>query len=228
LTDLIEREDLRDRTRVFADRQHAGRVLAEMLVAYRGSNALVLAVPAGGLPVATELAQALSLDLDVAVVSKINYRGNPASGYGAVAFDGTVQLNEPLVARMGLAERDIHKDIQRTNRTVQRRLSLLGNKRDHLEVASRPVILVDDGVASGITLRVAVDAARGQGAKKIIVAVPTGQRASVEDLAGRVDALYCANVRRERPFAVADAYKEWVDLVDEELSALLTAQSVPD
>ena len=225
--DLIEREDLRDGTRVFDDRQHAGRVLAEMLAAYRDSNALVMAVPVGGLPVATEVARILSMDLEVAVVSKINYRGNPAAGYGAIAFDGTVQLNEPLVARLGYSERDIHKDIQRTNRTVQQRMTLLGSNRDNFEPTDRTVILVDDGVFSGITLRVAADAARAGGAKKIIVAVPTGPRAALDDLASRVDVLYCANVRRGRPFAMADAYKEWTDLVDEELSALLPAKCVP-
>src|SRR3989337_982054 len=101
---VFEHSDLRNRVRMFRDRAHAGQILADMLRSYRASDALVLAIPAGGVPVAAAIARALELPLDVAVVSKITLPWNTESGYGAVAFDGTGCLNQDLVESLRLGE----------------------------------------------------------------------------------------------------------------------------
>ena len=157
--------DLRDRTRVFAGRPEAGQVLAGMLGAYAGADAPVLAVPAGGVPVGAAVARELGLCLDVAVVSKVTLPWNTESGYGAVAFDGTVRLNEELLPRLGLTAEEVTEGIARTRRKVERRLRDLRGDRPWPPLADRPAILVDDGLASGFTMRVAVEAVRKVGAE---------------------------------------------------------------
>ena len=111
---IVELQELRNRVKVFRDREHAGEVLAGMLAEYRGTDTWVLGILAGGVPVAAVVSRALDLPLDVAVVSKITLPWNPEMGYGAVAFDGTVQLNEALIKALGLGHRDVETGIART------------------------------------------------------------------------------------------------------------------
>ena len=209
-----ERAELRDRVQVFRDRAHAGEVVAEMTAELRGSEATVLAVPAGGLPVAAAVADALGLPLDVAVVSKITLPWNSEVGYGAVAFDGTTRLNEALAADLGLARDVIRRGIEETRAKVARRVAELRGAQPALDLSGRCAVVVDDGLASGFTMATAVEALRRCGASRLLVAVPTGSLRAVEHLALEVDDLHCANVRGGYRFAVADAYEEWRD-VDE-------------
>lgn len=213
--------ELTGRAPAFDDRADAGRVLAGLLRPGDAAGAIVLAVPAGGVPVAVPIAKQLRLPLDVAVVSKITLPWNTERGYGAVAFDGTVRLDEALVERLGLDADQIATGVERTRAKVARRIELLRAGRPALAVAGRTAILVDDGLASGFTMRLAIDAARAAGASRVVVAVPTGHIATVEAIAPRADALYCANVRGGLSFAVADAYRRWYDVGDEELVQLL-------
>ena len=209
---IVDLPELREKLRVFKDRQDAGFRLAKMLEAYNDSDAIVLAVPAGGVPVAAVVAEDLNLVLDVAVVSKITLPWNTEAGFGAVAFDGTVRLNERLLAGLGLTEEEIKQRIKATTSKVQRRLRELRGDRPMPELAEREVILVDDGIASGFTLRVAVEALKNKSANEIIIAVPTGHQESLKCLVDEVKAVYCANVRSGWSFAVADAYKRWSDV----------------
>ncbi len=217
---VIELPELRNRGRVFRDRAHSGEILAGMLAEHRGSDALVLGVVAGGVPVAAALARALGLALDVAVVSKITLPWNTEMGYGAVAFDGTVRLNEEMVSRMGLGPAEVEKGIARTREKVRDRVQRFHAGRAP-EPAGRVTIVVDDGLASGFTLLTAVAAVRNGKPSKLIVAVPTGHGESIERVVGEVDALYCANVRTSPAFAVADAYEHWADVSEDEALALL-------
>jgi predicted phosphoribosyltransferase len=212
---VIERNDLRNRTGVFRDRAHAGGVMAAMLEEYRGSDGLLLAVPAGGVPVAAVVAERLALPLDVAVVSKITLPWNTEAGYGAVAWDGTVSINHGLAARVGLGEDDIRDGVARTRRKVERRMERLRGGRSWREFGSRPLILIDDGLASGFTMMVAVAAVEATGGSRPLVAVPTAPDDTVARLAERAQKVYCANVREGRPFAVADAYQHWSDVTEE-------------
>jgi len=218
---VVELPALRDRLGVFRDRTHAGEVLADMLSAYRGSNALVLGIPAGGAPVAAAIARALALPLDVAVVSKLTLPWNTEAGYGALAFDGTLRLNEMLMTRAGLSEADIEAGKARAQEKVARRMKLLRGDRPFPDLSQCSAILVDDGLASGFTLMVAIEALRHQNAKEIVVAVPTAHAESAARIAPLVEALYCPNLREGTSFAVADAYQEWSDVAEEDLVTLL-------
>ena len=185
---------LRNRVRIFRDRASAGQVLAGMLEEYRGSLALVMGIPAGGIAVAVEIARALALPLDLAVVSKITLPWNSEAGYGAVAFDGTVILNEGLLSRLNLSDREIQAGIKKTEQKVARRVTLFRGDRP-LPDFKRPIILVDDGLASGITLRAAIKALRQAGAGNVILAVPTAHWESIQIIIEEVEAIYCPNIR---------------------------------
>jgi predicted phosphoribosyltransferase len=219
---IHELVELRDRIGVFRDRAHAGEVVAGMLADCRGSGARVFAIPAGGVPVAAALARTLELPLGAAVVSKITPAWNSEVGYGAIAFDGGVVLNRDLILHLGLAQSDVDRGIEETRHKVQRRISALRESPSPSDLADRAAILVDDGLASGFTMRSAVEALRRAGAVRIAIAVPTGSRRTVDDLATRVEELYCANVRGGPRFAVADAYQRWWDVDEGEAVRLLT------
>ena len=218
---LIELAQYRDRLRIFRDRPHAGEILAGMLTAAAPDNAIVLAVPAGGVPVGREVAQRLNLPLDLLVVSKITLPWDTEAGYGAVAFDGTVRINQGLVQRLRLSREDVDQGISRTREKVGRREVLLRGGRPLPDFRGRPAIVVDDGLASGYTLSVGVEALRKHGVEKLIVAVPTGHLDSVERLAREADCIYCANIRGGWCFAVADAYQGWTDVAEEELMEMV-------
>lgn len=220
---IIERPQLRGCTSVFRDRAHAGDVLAEMLRGYEGSDAQVLAIPAGGVPVAVRLAQRLGLPVDVSVVSKITKPGDTESGYGAVAYDGTVSLDDRFIAVAGLERDRVDRDIELTRQKVMRRGQLMRGDKPAPVVKRPVVILVDDGLASGLTMDAAIRAVRGQGAAQIVVAVPTGHEATVHRIAQKADTVVCANIRSGRVFAVADAYAFWDDVDEADAARLLAS-----
>jgi predicted phosphoribosyltransferase len=192
-----------------------------MLREYGASDAIVMAIPAGGVPVGKVLAEKLNLSFDLAVVSKITLPWNTEAGYGAVAFDGSVRLNHDLVARIGLTEKQIKEGIDRTSKKVAYRMRSLRGERLLPDLSAQQVILVDDGLASGFTMHAAVEALQKIGATSIVIAVPTGPQSSVERMTSEVDILYCANVRSGWSFAVADAYERWSDVDEKELASLL-------
>lgn len=215
-------EELRERKPVFADRQEGGEVLAELL-AGRVDDALLLGIPAGGVPVALPIAEQLGLDFDLAAVSKITLPWNTESGYGAVAFDGTVLLNDAMLSRLDLTDEQIDDGIEKTRRKVARRSDELREGRGPLDLEGRRVVLVDDGLASGFTMKTAVAAAKNSGASEIVAAVPTGHHNAVERLAQDAEYVACANVRSDLRFAVAAAYRSWHDVSEDEVREMLRA-----
>ena len=213
--------ELRNRTGVFRDREQAGIKLSQMLKEYKDTDAVVLAIPAGGVPVAASLASNLNLILDVLVVSKITLPWNTEVGYGAVAFDGTVKLNQELVSQMELTPEDIQEDIEKTTLKVQRRVHKFRGEKPIPDLNDHSAILVDDGVASGFTMLVAVEALKHQRVSELVVAVPTGHLQSLEKISPEVDRIFCANVRGGWGFAVADAYQTWYDVEEDVVVDLL-------
>jgi predicted phosphoribosyltransferase len=218
---VYELKEYRDKSRLFRDRLHGGEVLAEMLSGFSGGNALLCALPAGGVPVSLPIAQALGLELKASAVSKITLPWETEAGYGAVAFDGTVRLNEELIDRLGLTERQIEDGKTRTREKVRRRMELLEAEGMGARPGGRTVIVVDDGLASGLTMLTAIEALRKGGAKHIVSATPTGHSGTVERLAREVEEIYCPNIRSRYPFAVAEAYRRWSDVPEEEAIAML-------
>jgi putative phosphoribosyl transferase len=206
----------------FRDRVHAGRELAKMLEEFRGTPALVLAIPAGGVPVARAIATELGLPLDLAPVSKVLYPWTTESGYGAVAFDGSVWLDESRMSGHNVSAMQAERAVAEARAKVERRLARLRAARPPLALEGRTVLAVDDGIAGGATMRAAIAALRRAGAAKVVVAVPTAHKSALDAISKLADAVYCSNVRGGVSFAVADAYAEWRDLGDEETFAHLT------
>lgn len=218
---VVELPELRDRIAVFRDRDHGGEILAKMLTDYTGGDATIMAIPAGGVPVAKVMAERLNLPLDLAVVSKITLPWNTEAGYGAVAFDGTVRLNENLVARFGLTKEQIQEGIDKTSQKVANRVKALRGAGTWPGLSGQQAILVDDGLASGFTMLVAIEALKKAGVDSLNVAVPTGHESSIVRISSEVDTLYCANIRGGFSFAVADAYMTWSDVREVEVATLL-------
>lgn len=225
---VFDLPELRNCTGIFRDRSNAGLKLSEMLVDFDGSDAVVFGIPAGGVPVAAPLAQQLNLTLDVVVVSKITLPWNTEVGYGAVAFDGTVKINPVLKAQMGLTQEEIEKDIAQTTKKVQRRFKQFRGDKPFPDLEKRPAILVDDGIASGFTMLVAVEAVKSKGAKEVIIAVPTAHLQALEKVSPMVERIYCANIRGGPAFAVADAYQTWYDVEEEEVIGILKDFNLKD
>ena len=218
---VFERDDLRDKTRIFRDRGHAGQCLSGMLKDYRGANALVLAIPSGGVPVAASMAAALELPLDVIAVSKMTLPRSTEVGYGAVAFDSSMLLNSPLIRAEGLTEVDIRHGVDETKKKVRRRMMRLRGSMNLPDLAGRHVFLVDDGLASGFTMLTAIESVRRLGPASVMVAVPTGHSTAVMDMARRADRVYCANIRSGPGFSVAAAYVIWSDVFEPEAERIL-------
>jgi len=214
---------LREKVGVFRDRKHAGQILAEMLHEWKGSRAMVLAVPSGGMPVGVEVAGTLDLSLDVAVVSKILLPWNTEAGFGAVGFDGSVWINQEYADYYRLDQPTIEQQTEAALQKVRRRIKLFRGDQQWSDLRNQPVIVVDDGIAAGSTLRVAVQALYNTGAGEIIIAVPTAHQESLAWIMEKVDALYCANIRSGPQFAVAAAYRHWDDVDEADAGRMLAS-----
>lgn len=221
MTTLIENRELRNRDSVFADRRDAGLQLAEMLRESIGPEALVLAIPSGGVPVGREIAEALGLDLDLVLVRKVQIPWNTEAGFAAVNMDSDQFMNEHLLSLLNLSEDQIEHQVKKTMATIVKRNRKFRQNRPFPDITDRPVILVDDGLASGYTMRAAIAYVKKRNPASITVAVPTGLADTVKMLLREVDALYCLNIRESYPYAVASAYRSWNDLEDDDVLALL-------
>lgn len=215
---VIEDHSLRNKTRIFKDREHAGQLLIEKLESYTTKDTVLLAIPAGGVPVGYVIAKAFHIPLNLIILRKIKIPWNPEAGFGSVAPDGTVFLNEPLVRRLGLTEDEIQKSAAETLNEIKRRQQEFGV--EFPSVKDKVVVLVDDGLASGFTMIAAINFVKKY-SSMVIVAVPTAPLGTVQRIAPLVDKLVCLNIRESWVFAVADAYQKWADLSDKEVKEYL-------
>ena len=213
--------DLKDRAPVFTNRPDAGEHLAGMLREYKNSKALVLAIPAGGVPVAVTIANTLQLPLYVIPVSKILFPWTTESGFGAVAFDGTEWINHDMVIAGNLDNESVTLATAAAQAKVQKRMQALEAIRPLPGLEHKTVIVVDDGIAAGSTMRAAIQALVKANVRKIVLAVPTGHDRSLKTFIDKVEGVYCANVRSGYRFAVAEAYENWRDISDEEVEDIL-------
>ncbi len=210
-------------TPLFRDRQDAGEVLATKLGAYSGrDDVIVLALPRGGVPVAFEVARALHAPLDVFTVRKLGVPGREEWGFGALATGGVRVLDRDLVRRLGLPEGLIEQITARERRELERREHAYRGDRPAPALTGKTVIVVDDGLATGSTMRAAVQALRALGPAQIVVAVPTGARQTCDELRPHVDALVCATMP-EPFYAVGLQYDDFRSTTDEEVCRLLAA-----
>jgi predicted phosphoribosyltransferase len=220
---VIELPELAEREGFFRDRSDAGRVLAEMLDEefFSGSGGIVLGIPSGGVPVGLEIARRLGLDFDVIVSRKIPYPGESEAGFGAVSAEGDVIVDEQVRRILCLSPEELDRLIRPVREEVLRREGLYRKGKPALNLTGRPVIIADDGLATGYTALACLAQARRKKPSKLVLAVPTASKRSIEKVSGAADEIYCANVRSGRWFAVASAYQSWRDLTTEEALAML-------
>ena len=209
---------------LYRDRSDAGRVLATQLTAYANrSDVLVLALPRGGVPVAYEVVKALHAPLDVFIVRKLGVPGHEELAMGAIATGGVCVLNEDVVQMLHIPDRVIEAVIAKEQQELERREHLYRDDRPPPDVRDCTIILIDDGLATGATMRAAIKALRQQHPARLVVAVPVAAPPTCEELGAQVDEIICA--KTPEPFyGVGYWYEDFSQTTDEEVHALL-AQS---
>jgi len=211
----------------FQDRRAAGRALARKVARYRAlPGLLVLALPRGGVPVAFEVARELGAPLDIFLVRKLGVPGHEELAMGAIATGDVLVLNPDVVAGLRIPEPVIHAAAMRETEELQRREREYRGHAPPPDLQDRTVILVDDGLATGSTMRAAVQAVRAQSPRRIIVAVPVGAESTCAALAREADEVVCAAT--PEPFlAVGYWYQEFMQTTDEEVRHLLAVSREP-
>ena len=206
---------------LFKDRTAAGQVLAKELAAYANrSDVLILALPRGGVPVAFEVAKALKAPLDVFLVRKLGVPGQEELAMGAIASGGVRVLNDEVVAGLGLSETIINKVAEKEQQELERRERLYRDDRPAPDLHGRTVILVDDGLATGATMRAAVRALQQQQPAQLVVGVPVSSPETCQEFQTKVDDIVCA--RTPRPFhSVGLWYDDFSQTTDDEVRDLL-------
>jgi len=204
----------------FRDRVDAGRQLAGALLHHRGTGALVLGLPRGGVPVAAEVATALDAELDVLVVRKLGVPGHEELAMGAVAGGGLRVLNTDVLGRLGLADGVLEAATERAAAAVADRERAYRGDRPPLFLQGRRVLLVDDGLATGATMRVAVRAVTGGGASPVVVAVPVAPSSACEALRALADEVVCLHTPSAF-LAVGAWYDDFSETSDDEVRSLL-------
>ena len=207
--------------RIYRDRPHAGRELARLLTAYADQpDVLLLALPRGGVPVAFEVAQALHVPLDVFVVRKLGVPGHEEYAMGAIASGGVRVLNDDVVEGLDIPAGAVDAVARSEQRELERRERLYRGSHAPPALGGRRVILVDDGLATGSTMRAAIKALRLQQPGRIVVAVPTAAADTCERLRSEADEVVCAST--PEPFrAVGLWYEDFAQTSDDEVHALL-------
>ena len=204
----------------FADRADAGRRLAAELTGLRCADVVVAGLPRGGVPVAHEVAQALGAPLDVIVVRKLGVPNQPELAMGAVGEDGAVVLDQEILRAHEITRTQLETALQRERAELGRRIARLRAECPRLPREGRTLLVVDDGVATGSTARVACRVARAEGAAHVVLAVPVGPAVTLEALQDVADELVC--VVRPRQFgAVGEWYVDFSPTSEEEVLALL-------
>jgi putative phosphoribosyl transferase len=204
----------------FRDREDAGRRVAELLVRYLEERLIVLALPRGGVPVGYEVARALRAPLEVFTARKLGAPNQPELGIGAVAQDGSRVLNERIVEEIGVSEEYIERIAAEETKEAERRLKLFRGERPEPAVRSRTALLVDDGIATGVTSRAAIEALRRRDPRRLVLAVPVCAAPTAESLRKEVDELICLEAPSDL-MAISLWYRNFEQTSDEEVIELL-------
>lgn len=208
---------------LFADRVEAGRMLAQNLEEYEGENALVLGIPRGGVPVAAEVAKAIGGELDIIVARKLGAPGSPELAIGAVTSNGGRYLNDRVIGEFGVSNEYLERVTAAEMEEAHRRETTFREGREPPAIAGRTVIIVDDGLATGSTMRASVRSVRQHSPAKLIVAVPVGAAESCAAIAEDADEVVCPH-KPEVFWAIGQFYENFEPTEDEEVRRIL-AQS---
>jgi putative phosphoribosyl transferase len=210
------------RHRPFVDRCDAGRYLATFLERYRGKGTVVLGIPRGGVPVAGEVARQLDADLDIVVARKVGEPFQPELALGAVTANGGQYLNEDLIVEVAVSRQELNAAIAREQEVARQSEAHFRSGRPPVAIAGRTVIIVDDGLATGATMRAAARSVRRHGAARLVVAVPVGARETCLALAADADAVVCP-WQPEPFYAVGLWYQRFAPTNDAEVLRILDA-----
>jgi len=194
---------------VFENRYDAGRKLAEKLMDYKGKPVVVLAIPNGGVPIALGVALALEADLNLIISRKIPLPLRPEGGFGAVTDDGTMILNDELVRKVGLTQDQITFQVASVRKSIRERSLFYHRDLPPASVTGKTVIIVDDGLASGYTMRAAVESVKKRRPGEIIVAVPIASQQAFHELEKHASKVVAYVVSSAPRFYLADFYSYW-------------------
>ena len=210
----------------FKNRQHAGQLLAQKLLTYQNNpNTLVLGLPRGGVVTAFEVAQALHLPLDIVVPRKIGAPDNPELAIGAVTEDGTILFDKEIVALLKPSKYYLENTIEQEKKEAKRRLSVYRGNRPPLELKNKVVILIDDGIATGATMRAAIASVKARHAQKIIVAVPVAPQDTTHAIAQEVDEVIMLS--QPPDFIAISAYYDYFEqTTDQEVIELMNNSKI--
>jgi len=214
---IIYDEDLLDRLGVFTNREDVGLKLAKACKKIFTNISYVFAIPRGGVPIAIRITREINAKLDLVNCRKLLIPWNREAGFGAVDPEGNVYVDKVLASYLGLSENEIRKAIEEQLNEIKLREKVLRKNRPYSNLKGLNVIVVDDGIAVGYTMRAAINFLKRLGASKVYIAIPTCNIESTLKFCEEVDTILCLNPRTGPIFAVADAYIEWRDLTDEDV-----------
>lgn len=205
----------------FRDRREAGKKLAQKLSVYAGrQDVTVLALPRGGVPVAYEVARALNAPLDVFIVRKLGMPGREELAIGAIASGGVRVLNQDIIRMLSIPDEVVEFIVRREGQELERREKLYRGGRAMPEIRDRTIILIDDGLATGASMRAAIEGVRAQHPARIVIAVPTAAIETYEALQDEVDEILCM-ITPEPFYGVGYWYQDFSQITDEEVRNLL-------
>lgn len=210
----------------FTDRKQAGKKLANELQKYKNRDkVVVLGLPRGGVPVAYQVAKELNAHLDVFVVQKIGVPTHPELAMGAIASGGVKVTNENVIRQAGVSEEQIEEVVQEEKQELERREKLYRGSRPDIDLEGKTVILVDDGMATGASMRAALKALKKHNPEKVIIAVPTAPKDSCEEFRSKVDKMIC--LQTPTPFwGVGGSYQDFSQTTNQEVRELLEKSEV--
>jgi predicted phosphoribosyltransferase len=210
---------------IFHDRAEAGKFLATKLTRYANRpDVFVLALPRGGVPVAFEVAKALEVPLDLFIVRKLGFPGREEAAMGAIASGNVIVLNEPMLHELPIPRQVIQSVVDRERQELKRREKMYREGRPKLDVRGKTVILIDDGLATGSTMRAAAQALRKKSPKRLVVAVPVGAATTCDEFRSEVDEVVCG-IEPPHFGAVGAWYQDFSQTSDEEVQWLLEEAS---
>jgi putative phosphoribosyl transferase len=204
----------------FADRVDAGKRLASELDSFAGKNAIILAIPRGGVVVGYEIAKALNLQLDVIIPHKIGAPNNPELAIGAMTEDGTIVLDDNLVSFLGVPKDYIKEESEKQKNEIKRRLKIYRENAPYPNLKGKDIIIVDDGIATGSTMKAALASVKKKGAKTVNIAVPVGPPSTIKELKKQADKVICPYTP-EYFQAIGQFYVDFNQTTDEEVIELL-------